>query len=649
MIKEVLIVSKTHLDVGFTNLAAKVRQSYMDNFLDRALAVSEHFRDSDNGRNYIWTVGSWLIAEFLNKLPPEKRSRLDDAIARGDLTWHALPFTMHCELNSEFSFQRALDTSRMLDQRYGRRTTAAKMTDVPGHSRGIVAPLAQAGVKLLHIGINPASAVVDLPETFRWQDARGHSLIVIYHRDYGRKYLLPDGETLVCLDVTGDNLGPRSIAEMEEIYENLESEYPDAAVRCGTLDEVAARLEKHQAALPVFTAEIGDTWIHGVGTDPWKTARFKELGRWRETFGIDPRFTEFDRELLQISEHTWGMDEKTHLPDRENYLGAGLQKLQDSPQGKLFESSWQEQRQLISAAISTLHAPLRQEANDRLEVCAARKPDLAGCQKRGDRAFKTVHFSGRFHVDGALESLKVNGRLDDFASETRRLFSLSGEIFGPEDYERFHRQYNRLDDQWVIDDFTKPGTPAQIKHTVFTPKLLDIYTRQDCSREVFILKLGMESSDQTGMPREIYLTYSFPRERASLDLSLCWFSKYPARIAHALHLSCQPAFSDAAWSFSKMGEPIDVQNVAFQGARSLHAMDPDIMCRQAGNQLVFTSRHAPLVAPGEHKLLDFDNQLPNLDGGIHYNLYNNIWGTNFPMWYGDDTKLDFSLSFDVVR
>jgi hypothetical protein len=46
-----------------------------------------------------------------------------------------------------------LGLSKSLDLRFGRKTTGAKMTDVPGHSRGIISPLA-AGVKLLDIGLN---------------------------------------------------------------------------------------------------------------------------------------------------------------------------------------------------------------------------------------------------------------------------------------------------------------------------------------------------------------------------------------------------------------------------------------------------------------------------------------------------------------
>ena len=54
---------------------------------------------------------------------------------------------------------------------------------------------------------------------------------------------------------------------------------------------------------------------------------------------------------------------------------------------------------------------------------------------------------------------------------------------------------------------------------------------------------------------------------------------------------------------------------------------------------------APLIAPGEPALLNFTNRFASLRGGVHVNLYNNVWGTNFPMWYEDDARFRFTLSF----
>jgi hypothetical protein len=52
---------------------------------------------------------------------------------------------------------------------------------------------------------------------------------------------------------------------------------------------------------------------------------------------------------------------------------------------------------------------------------------------------------------------------------------------------------------------------------------------------------------------------------------------------------------------------------------------------------------APLVALGERSLLNFTNMQPQLSGGMHFNLLNNLYGTNFRMWYDEDARFRFLL------
>jgi hypothetical protein len=43
------------------------------------------------------------------------------------------------------------------------------MTDVPGHTLGIVPLVARTGLRFPHLGVNAASLVPDLPDVFRWR------------------------------------------------------------------------------------------------------------------------------------------------------------------------------------------------------------------------------------------------------------------------------------------------------------------------------------------------------------------------------------------------------------------------------------------------------------------------------------------------
>ncbi len=86
MMKTVRLIFKTHLDIGFTDTAERVKQKYFSMFIRNALATVDYFR-------YIWTVGSWLIRGCLEQASANDREFLKDAIRRGDIAWHALPFT----------------------------------------------------------------------------------------------------------------------------------------------------------------------------------------------------------------------------------------------------------------------------------------------------------------------------------------------------------------------------------------------------------------------------------------------------------------------------------------------------------------------------------------------------------------------------
>ena len=48
-----------------------------------------------------------------------------------------------------------------------------------------------------------------------------------------------------------------------------------------------------------------------------------------------------------------------------------------------------------------------------------------------------------------------------------------------------------------------------------------------------------------------------------------------------------------------------------------------------------------LVAPYGRKLLQYNVKEKNQD--LYFNLYNNIWNTNFPIWYSDDALFRFDI------
>src|SRR5829696_7377336 len=90
------LVFKTHLDIGFTDYAANVVQTYFQKFIPEAVALAARTRGQ--AQSFRWTTGAWLIYEYLEQANAAERAAMEQAIEAGDIHWHALPFTTHSEL-----------------------------------------------------------------------------------------------------------------------------------------------------------------------------------------------------------------------------------------------------------------------------------------------------------------------------------------------------------------------------------------------------------------------------------------------------------------------------------------------------------------------------------------------------------------------
>ena len=563
MIRKVLLIFKTHLDIGFTDYASCVREKYLQEYLPAAVRVARENEHTDH--RFVWTTGSWLICEALK----QDDGTLDAAIRDGLIAWHALPFTTHTEYMNPALFSAGLDIAAALDARYGRKTIAAKMTDVPGHTVGIVPLLADRGVELLHIGVNPATPVPDMPEVFRWKHG-DKSIAVIYSRDYGEPCEI--GDTALVFGFTGDNHGPQGGEQLQGIYDSLREKYPDAAIEAATLDDAAAVLRGKE--LPVVEGEIGDSWIHGVGTDPTKTRAFREILRRRDSFAD----TDLSSSLLMVPEHTWGMDQKTHFRDETHWLHGEIAACDEK---SVIEKSWAEQREYVYRAAELLDVDLS-------ETLAVQMPDITNMQP----------------VDRQPHA------------------EISYQLFDRTDYERFREEYLRLQCEWSHWDFTKVGLP-DYRGGIFEPQVTGAW--QDGDTTVFRMTFDDEIRLFAGLP-EIWLI-----ERADFA-ELRWFGKKPNRLPEAFWMRF-PQLVDHL-QMLKMGAWIDAAQVL--DAKNMHSV-----WSVRNETYEIETLDAPLAAPYGRNLLRRRN--PTDTQNLFFNLYNNVWNTNFPMWFADDAKFRFAV------
>ncbi|MDR1190920.1 MAG: DUF5054 domain-containing protein [Verrucomicrobiales bacterium] len=653
------VVFKTHLDLGFTNFARRVKAAYFQNFIPKAMSLARRLREDADGHRFIWTTGSWLVHEYLEQASPAQRRRLEQAIADGDLVWHGLPFTTHTELLDATLLRHALGLVRALDRRFGRVTIAAKMTDVPGHTRALVPLLAEAGIGFLHLGVNPASTPPAVPEVFRWRASSAEEITVAYAKgDYGGLTRVAGCPEALYFAHTGDNNGPPSADAVRQIFADLARRFPGARAVASTMDAYAAGLARVRDTLPVVTGELGDTWIHGAGTDPLKVARYRALLRWQATASPAAArdraaLRKFRNRLMLVPEHTWGMDIKHCLcrPGRydEVWRTAEFQRRRRRPEYRRMEESWREQRRYLTQALAELRGTaLRATALAALRDLRARRPARGAVFPAGER-YRAGRFEIAFAPDtGAVSHLRHDGR--GWATAARPLGLPWYEVFSAADYQRFWGKYIRHPNQvkeWAVPDFLKPGLEcANVRHRRWQPRLRSLSLTVKQGRPCFWVEALFPTSAVTryGCPELVQTEVTLDPDGNRLGFRVQWSRKAACRIPEAVWWSLTPVVrAEGHWRLRKLGDWIDPREVLRNGNRALHAVEQCAYADPTG-ALTVTNLDAPLVAPGRPALVDFCQRQPRVGEGLHFNWYNNTWGTNFPLWYEEDAVARFELA-----
>jgi hypothetical protein len=656
-VKRVLVMFKCHFDAGFIDTQTAVVHRYFTEYFPQAMDLASQLRQSGSQR-YVWTTGSWLLYEYLEQATAEQRSRMEKAISAGDIAWHALPFNWQTEMMDGSMISGSLGLSRTLDRRFGRTTTGAKMTDVPGHTRGLIAPLAAHGVKFLDIGVNDASTTPVVPPLFLWKDPGGATLVVMYHHGYGGVVRVPDSDLAIAVVVRDDNSGPHTLEEISATYSTLSAQFPNAQIIATNLTEIANEVEPYRASLPVVTGEIGDTWIYGVASDPLKLARYREVARLRQGWLAQGKFAVGDatdlallRHLLLEVEHTWGTDTKTWL-DFDHYTPRDLSAMLDTKNYKVVQFSWEEKRQDLFDGIATLPSPLRQQAETAVRNLAAIPPKLPHPKPLpAGGEIETPHFIvGIDAKTGAIVRLRNKKLKREWASSENLLALFSYQTLSQPDYSRFFDSYIISDEDWAKKDFGKPNIERfGAESREWLPSVVDLQTEEDHEGHRILAHLEVRDpealhSGRAAFPQKMYLEALLPNAEPVIDLKFSWFQKPATRLPEALWLSFHPmAANPAGWMLEKSGQPVSPLDVVESGNRHMHVVSKGFGYKDESGDFLVETLDAPLVTLGVKSPLYFSNRQPDLSAGVHCNLFNNAWGTNYIMWFGEDMRFRFLL------
>ncbi|MDO4293735.1 MAG: DUF5054 domain-containing protein [Eubacteriales bacterium] len=681
MIQKIILVFKTHFDIGFTDLAGRVVENYASGMLDRVLETCEATAGMGRQR-YVWTMPSWPLTRMLEECTQDRRERLERLIREDQIVWHALPFTSHFDFCGLDDYRYGFTYARRLSERYGKPfPISAKMTDVPGHGAMLASVLARQGVRFLHLGSNEFIRPPKVPALFYWEAPDGRRVLTMYSKGYGSGIEPPKDwpyPVWMALMHTNDNCGPQSAQIIGELVEKLGRRYPEAEIVCGTMDDFFRSLEGEDLEqLPVVRKDLADTWIHGVGSYPKEVRLVRETRRRMKRLerllsekrsalsGAEKEEMEKLRavcyeNLLLFGEHTWGLDVKTWMPKERAYDAEGFARERQQESARRMETSWQEQRDRAQAAVlaskrleQLLAAGNSVEAADGVEAAAGGKAAGKQREKTEIAPEAVVKISAPGVAENAWYRLHFNPDTGDILllwekKRKRALLAASGgkpavyyqyDRYGIEDMTHYLKKAARRLTDWGIRDNGKDGYP-ECGHICVLPE----FERWELRGNAVVFHYrNPASAELYGNAEKLRLIWSLESAQAMLTAEA--EAKKASPYTESASLVLQLPMERPDYEINKNGYVLDpARDIADWGNHALYCIEYFAAAGEAGRKVCVVSADAPLLGIGETGIYRMRKKYrESRQPALYFNLFNNMWGTNFPQWIEGSFSYRFLL------
>lgn len=621
---KIIAAFKTHFDIGYTKLACDVLKQYSESMLDSVIETCEKTYGLGENRRYVWTMAAWPLARMLKDAAPDKRAKAEELIRRRQLVPHGLPFTTHTELLDREQLAYGCSIAKKLCAKYGiPAPVSAKMTDVPGHTSGLIDVLVKNGIRFLHLGCNPASNPPEVPMLFWWEDLAGNRVLTMYNKEYGSSALPPAGweyPVWLAMQQTYDNVGPQG----PDVIYDLEKEVAGNDLKVGTMDDFYNEIVKCDlSGLPVVRGEIGDTWIHGGGSYPVEQGvmrrarnKLKELRKMKGFGGeeIRKKVDEAYENMLLFGEHTFGLDVRVYIGDNRRYDKEGFLEQRKEDRFKYIERSWDEQRAYARTA--------EKRVNEIAEMLGYKEKEEGACPDSPFRA----ELSGDDIAVTMPGGKQVKVRYEYHSLSFWKM-------------NEFLRHYLHRVVHWGLSDFGRDNHPEN-EGADFTGKAVG--SRVENGTLIVDYVCDERSYKEFGNAPSYTVSVTCLKDRARVKIELK--DKQASPMIEAGDMVFDAATEGKSWLVTKCGQEIDPRTDIVKGGNNLlYAAE-----RYAAiDDIAVNTIDAPLVTFGKNGIFEktLDKFTVPEKKSMVFNLFNNQWGTNFPLY----TEGDMSFEFEIME
>lgn len=371
----VIVVFKTHFDIGYTSSAANVIQYFRTTMIDGALTTIDQTSSLPSGDQFRFTVPGWPLKKMLEDWSGQtagRKTKITTALNNKHLFVHALPYTLQTEFLDLESLVRGMEFSSSICRANSLPlSTAGKMTDVPCHSWILPTLCKNAGITFLQLGPQRGLA---LPRLFFWEGPDGSRVLTFHTDGYGGAVVPPSDwtySTWLAMQMGGDNSPPQTPADIAKVMDQIKG--AGKTGRISNMEDFYTIISKQvNASVPVVRSDMPDHWIYGVASMPQETKLMRntipaiyatnalntllKAGRISPA-GIDSTVAFAYEHSLRYGEHTWGSGYMSDV------YGAEFTQQQSSGALKDVELTYKEKGDEIRMADSAISPVLASHLN----------------------------------------------------------------------------------------------------------------------------------------------------------------------------------------------------------------------------------------------------------------------------------------------
>ncbi len=308
-IRQIFVVSHSHLDIGFTRPPDEVAREYKAS-IDTAIRLAREHSD------FRWTIESaWMLQQWLLRTDDaELVEELGDLLREGRLALGVAFGNFHSGLMGSEESNRLVYLGHRLRRQFGIEGDLAFQNDVPGFSWSFPRALAGSGVRYLVNGLNlfigGGNSLGVAQNPFYWTGPDGSRVLTWssydsymegYRWNLGAEFPMEDFEravprrlawlerngyrfdTYMLMRATGDNSGPLGAFGVLERIREWNRKHPELPMKMSTAQEFFRYIE----------GKYGDDHpsASGDATGHWATVKLRvpeTTGRMRRASSLLP-------------------------------------------------------------------------------------------------------------------------------------------------------------------------------------------------------------------------------------------------------------------------------------------------------------------------------------------------------------------------